>query len=40
MSNDDFREVTDYEVETLTGNVEDTTPEEADNKEVNNHNNI
>ena len=33
MSNDDFREVTDYEVETLTGNVEDTTPEETDSKE-------
>ncbi len=30
MSNDDFREVIDYEVETLTGNVEDTKPEGND----------
>ena len=32
MSNDDFREVTDYEVETLTGNVEDTKLTEAEDK--------
>ena len=28
MSNDDFREVIDYETETLTGSVEDTMPED------------
>ena len=33
MSNDDFREVTDYEAEPLTGNVEDTVPEDAENND-------